>query len=336
MAVNENDVGTQKAFFCALSLPLCLLAFFAVFLMCTNSRTQTAFLFRCRVFDKNASRSRKAKTRSIDWFLLHILFHADRINIFFAPPNNIVNCQSLFIWACEPCFRAQKYVLRGRIRSEYWINFRWKNDWGMCDGKYGKCSFSVDGDACHQTSISEVLTLITRPNLIINFFNIWTRQLCVVNWCYCRFAVVMHVSGYHVITFMITTRRYLHNCTRLSIPSTLAHLFTIVFMSSFARQVSGAVNVYPKKKIIGNINHEAIKKFNNASSVVGVRGEMENVVWVNLCRSHFFFLLRTAIWTESDMDYKWIIILIDHVIYFICSCTCRIKGREIEAKVHDT
>lgn len=70
-----------------------------------------------------------------------------------------------------------------------------------------------------------------------------------------------------------------------------------------------------------------MKKFtlNKLSNEEGEANKNENMCGLratggfqNLCH---FFVLRTAIFTEIDGDSKWIIILIDHVIYFICSCT---------------
>lgn len=80
---------------------------------------------------------------------------------------------------------------------------------------------------------------------------------------------------------MITARRHVHNCTTFYISSVVSistpRVFTIAFMSTSnnkktsGRILVGRVNLKRCKclpKIIGNINHRAIKKdkFNNASS----------------------------------------------------------------------
>lgn len=80
---------------------------------------------------------------------------------------------------------------------------------------------------------------------------------------------------------MITARRHVHNCTTFYISSVVwiptPLMFTIAFMStSNNKKTSGRILVGRVKlkrckclpKIIGNINHRAIKKdkFNNASS----------------------------------------------------------------------
>lgn len=148
------------------------------------------------------------------------------------------------------------------------------------------------------------------------------------------------VTCYRVINCMITARRHVHNCTTFYVSSVVwiptLLVFTIAFMStSNNKKTSGRVLVGRVKlkrckclpKIIGNINHRAIKKdkFNNASSdAQAKRRESKKFCGLRggfiLCPSIFLFCCAQQF---RPGDSKWIIILIDHVIYFICSCTCR-------------
>lgn len=108
----------EKFRFCAF-----MLARFSWFSSCVYIHERKQHFFFSRRFIKmHQATAQKPKTRSIDWFLLHILSAADRINFYFALPNNIVNCQSLFIWAWKPCLLKKLRRADGKARVEYKIN----------------------------------------------------------------------------------------------------------------------------------------------------------------------------------------------------------------------
>jgi hypothetical protein len=85
-------------------------------------------------------------------------------------------------------------------------------------------------------------------------------------------------------------------------------------------------NVY--LKIIGNINHPDREESIKLTVVSRAwswyeEGRVKSSAFRSsrlklMSPASFFIPPRTAVF---EIDYKWIIILIDHVIYFICSCT---------------